>query len=92
MLALRDDNYLPFMGRYFKPQRSALFRLLHLLDVRTTSQDRSITEAIAFIVKHEEDGSPALPATLDLAWASELWRRFIEVPADGRFQRTDSDY
>ncbi len=86
VLALRDDNYLPFMGRYFKPQRSALFRLLHLLDVRTTSQDRSITAAIAFVVKHEENGALALPATLDLAWASELWRRFIEVTADGHLQ------
>ena len=86
VLALRDDNHLPFMSRYFKPQRSTLFRLLHLLDVRTTSQDRSITEAIAFIAKHEAASSPTVPVTLDLAWASEPWRRFIEVSADGQLR------
>lgn len=84
VLALRDDNYLPFMGRYFKPQRGTLFRMLRLLELRATSQDQSITDAIAFILEHEGDSLTLLPAQLELTWTSELWRKFITVSQEDR--------
>jgi len=84
VLALRNDNYLPFMGRYFKSQRPTLFRLLHHLELHATSQDQSLMEALTFILKYETNPNTLLPAKLNLSWASELWRRFISVPQADR--------
>lgn len=84
VLALRDDNYIPFMSRYFKPQRSTLFRLLRQLTFQATSQDRTVAEALTAVLAHAEDTTPLLPATLDLAWVNPLWRKAIEVTRDKR--------
>lgn len=84
VLSLRDDNALPFMGRYFTGHRPVLYRLLRHLTLRSTSQDHAVAQAVAFIVAHEDDPGPLLPARLDLRWTSELWRREIVVHKDGQ--------
>ncbi len=82
VLLLRDDNALPFMGRYFTGHRPVLYRLLRHLTLRSTSQDNAVSQALAYILVHEDDPGPLLPASLDLRWTSELWRREILVHKD----------
>lgn len=84
VLLLRDDNALPFMGRYFTGHRRVLYRLLRHLTLRSTSQDHAVAQAVAYILEHEDDPGPLLPASLDLRWTSELWRSEILVHKDGR--------
>jgi TnpA family transposase len=52
-LAYAGNNYLPFLWRYYKSHRAALFRLLAILPLRSSSQDTALEEAIAFLRAHE---------------------------------------
>ena len=51
--ALSGQNYFPFLWRYYSNHRATLFKLLGLLDLRSTTQDSSLLHAIAFIVAAE---------------------------------------
>jgi hypothetical protein len=50
--ALAGNNYLPFLSRFYRDQRSVFLQVLEHLAPISTSQDRSVEEAIAFVLAH----------------------------------------
>jgi TnpA family transposase len=75
------NNYFPFLWRFYKSHRAALFRLLRSITVRATTQDTAFEETLRFLLKHEHKTSEwlTLPkgTDLDLAWMSDSWRHLV---------------
>lgn len=91
-LAHVGNHYQPFLWPFYKGHRAQLFRLLSVMECRSSTQDRSLEEAILFLKGHESargdwvmtamtqhPGTPeerVLPL-VDLSWASDSWWRFM---------------
>jgi hypothetical protein len=91
-LAHVGNNYQQFLWPFYAPHRAQLFRLLSVLDLRSSSRDRSLEETLAFLKRHESSkGEWLVTATLqhpgtpeeqvvplvDLSWATDTWWKFI---------------
>lgn len=78
--ASSGNNYLPLIWKHFRPHRSLLFRLAHLLDIRPTSQDRTLIDALEVIKlyqdKHRIDW---IGDSVDLSFAAERWRKLLRT-------------
>lgn len=85
--AFAGNNYLPLLTRFYKGQRAAFLRFLAHAAPVSTSQDRAVEQAIAFLLAHhahrrpklqvacEEhvDGQATLRPLLDLSFVGEKW-------------------
>src|SRR6266699_1686975 len=91
-LAHVGNNYQPFLWPFYKGHRAQLFRLLSVMEFRSSSQDRSLEEAICFLKQHETSkGDWLITATVQnpgtpeeqriplvaLSWASDTWWKFM---------------
>ncbi len=83
--AYHQNNYLPLLWKIHVPNRSALFRLLTLLDIRSANQDTRLTEALAFVITHRSMRRDFLPTDIDISFLSKKWHNF--VTADENNQR-----
>lgn len=84
--AHRGGNYLPLMWKFYKGQRATLFRVVRSLIVRPTTEDRSLAEALVFVLENDRLNrhGELVPGELDLSFASERWRELVEAELDGR--------
>jgi hypothetical protein len=82
--ATAGRNYLPFLTRFYSHQRAALFSFLESVELISTSSDKSMTDAIAFLVAHRKSRQERLPVVqngpgeretsfLDLSFVEEPW-------------------
>ena len=78
-MAFANNNYLPFLLPLYRSKRSVLFGCLGSLELRSTTHDRTTTEALAFVFKHRANHKAwlALPedTELDLSWVPEKWQK-----------------
>jgi len=51
--------------------------LLGLMDIRSATQDRSLLDALAVVVKHRHTRRDELAEELDLKFASQRWQSFV---------------
>ena len=63
--ALAGGNHLPLLGRFYKGQRAAFIRFLEYAKPISTSQDRSVEEAISFLLDHRTHRHPRLAVVRD---------------------------
>jgi len=78
--AYDGDNHLPLLWRFYIPHRKALFSLMRSLDIRSTTQDQTVMELLAFVLRHEHRRQRHLPTDgIDLSFASAPWRRLVVV-------------
>ena len=89
--AYADNNYAPFLWQFYKSHRQALFALLDHLELVSTSQDASLTEALAFLRAHRTSKGDwlKLPELTEkklaepplspqaLAWVTDKWWKLI---------------
>ncbi|MGH0945637.1 DUF4158 domain-containing protein [Bacillus mycoides] len=52
-LAFSGDNYYLFLWRFFKSHRSTLFKILESISLYSTHHDKSIEQAITFLLSHQ---------------------------------------
>ena len=86
--ALTGNNHFPFLRRFYHPRRAVLMQALASLDLRSTSQDTSVVEAVAFMLAHREkrrpkltvvdqerlpDGSERVRPLLNLSFIADKW-------------------
>ena len=86
--ALAGNNHLPLLARFYKGQRAAFLRFLAEVGPVSTSQDRSVEEAIGFLLAHRthrhpklkitreetgEDGARVTRRLVDLSFVGERW-------------------
>jgi TnpA family transposase len=86
--ATAGGNYLPFLPRFYSHQRAALFSFLESVELLSTSPDKSMTDAVAFLVAHRKSRHDRLPIReegagmeaapcLDLSFVGEPWWPFV---------------
>ncbi|WP_341679368.1 Tn3 family transposase [Niveibacterium sp. SC-1] len=76
--AMSGSNYLPLVWKHFKSHRSILFRLTHLLDIRPTSQDTALLDALELIKRHQDKHRVEwIEDAGDISFASERWRKLL---------------
>ncbi len=63
--ALAGGNHLPLLGRFYKGQRAAFIRFLEYAKPVSTSQDRSVEEAIRYLLDHRTHRHPRLAVVRD---------------------------
>jgi len=79
-LAYIQNNYLLCLPPLYKNQRSSLFNCLTNLQLKASSQDTSLLDAINFIKKHRNSRKEWLDCTdsnLNLSWVTDRWRKLI---------------
>ncbi|MCU1226726.1 MAG: hypothetical protein JWQ42_4819 [Edaphobacter sp.] len=97
--ATAGRNYLPFLTRFYSHQRAALFSFLESVELVSTSSDRSMIDAIRFLIAHRKSRVDRLPikeeatgeetASLDLSFVGEPWWPLV-VP-DARLKASSCD-
>lgn len=81
--AYNSDNYLPLLWQFYCRYRAILFQLVKSLEIRSTTQDQSLLEAIAFLLNSEQRRGKWLPADVSLNFASQQWQKLIFIEHDG---------
>jgi TnpA family transposase len=82
--AYHRGDFLPLLWSAHKAHRAGLYRLLDLLDIRSTTQDTRLLTALAFIKKHRRRRREHLDDAPPATFASHRWRRYIESRHEGR--------
>ena len=75
--AWHGNNDLPLLWPIHANTRNLLFRLLELMDIRAATQDRSLLDALAAVVRHRHTRSDELKDSLDLDFCSPRWQNFV---------------
>ena len=75
--AYNSDNYFPLLWQFYRSHRAALFRLVDSLEIRSTTQDESLIEAVKFLLENQHRRGQWLPNIIRLDFASELWRKQV---------------
>ncbi|HET9239221.1 MAG TPA: Tn3 family transposase [Oligoflexus sp.] len=75
-------NYLAFLPRIFKGSRSALYSLLEGMPLITTSSDKSVILAVAFLLQNRRSKGEWLhnTAAIDLSWVADKWWPLVAGP------------
>lgn len=60
-LAFAGNNYYPFLWQHYKSHRSTLFKILHSIRLRSTSQDKLMEQAISFLQSHQNSRADWIP-------------------------------
>lgn len=71
------DNHLPLLWLFYKSHRSTILRMVRRLDLASTTEDRSLIDAIELILTQERTRSDWLDEAVDLAFTTQLWRKTI---------------
>jgi TnpA family transposase len=80
-LALAAGNHFRLLPECFRNARQALLSLLEHLPLCPTSQDRSVVDAVAFVLANQNGRAPTVSTTsgteqrpkLDLSFVNETW-------------------
>ncbi len=75
--AYNSDNYFPLLWQFYRSHRSTLFRLVDSLEIRSTTQDQSLIEAVKFLLENQHRRGEWLPKSIQLDFAGELWQRQV---------------
>jgi TnpA family transposase len=78
--AYAENNYFPFLWRFYKSHRQPLFGLLDQLRLVSTSQDTAIEEALTFLRRHRTEKRDWLDLPtppLDLTWVPDKWWKLM---------------
>ncbi|SMC29511.1 Transposase and inactivated derivatives, TnpA family [Andreprevotia lacus DSM 23236] len=78
------NNYLPRILTHFKSHRPVLFRLIHLLQIESASQDHSLIDALEIIKTYQDKHRvECINQPVKLSFASERWLKLLRRPAEG---------
>ncbi|MEL6855637.1 MAG: Tn3 family transposase, partial [Cyanobacteria bacterium J06607_13] len=82
--AYNSQNHLPMMWRFYSSFRRRLFDLVRLLDIQSASEDETLSEAMAFILRHQHTRRKHLPLDIDVSFMSRAWRQLAITNVDGQ--------
>lgn len=80
--AFSGDNYFPLLWRFYRSHRSTLFRMLRLQTMTSTTEDQSLMQALAVLLKHENRKSLLIDDEVDFSFTNERWKRTVLVKTD----------
>lgn len=71
------DNYLPLLWPYYKSHRPTLLRMVRILNLKSTAEDRSLIDALELILAQERQRGDWLDGPMDLSFTTHLWRKTL---------------
>ena len=77
--AYHNDNYLPLLWPVHAVNRAVIFRVLDLIKIQSSTQDKSLLRALDFVYEHRKTRKDYLPPGIDLQFASQRWQTFIRT-------------
>lgn len=80
--AFSGDNYFPLLWRFYRSHRPTLFRMVHLLTMTSTSEDKSLMQALDVLLEHENRKIAWIDEAVDLSFTNERWKRTVLVKTD----------
>ena len=84
--AYNGNNYYPLLHKFYRSHRSTLFSLIGTLEFVSTSQDKTMTEVLTYLRRHQTSSEEFLPYDLSfsLDFISEKWKGLVvTTTADG---------
>jgi TnpA family transposase len=81
--AYHNNNYLPLLWPVHAINRAVLFRVLDLLRIESSTQDRRLLDAFELVRQYRHSRREVLPAAVDLGFASQRWQAFVQERAHG---------
>jgi len=81
--AFHRNNYLPLLWGKHKAHRRALFNLLDLLDIGSTTEDDSLLKALDLIKEHQHLRKEYIESNIELDFLSYRWKNFVEHLENG---------
>ncbi|MEU7799756.1 Tn3 family transposase [Micromonospora arborensis] len=88
--AYQGNNYLPFVEKFYRGSRAALFDMLDVLEFQAASADQRVLKAVEFLRANRTRTGEHLnitvgerngrPVELDLSFATENWRKLVVDP------------
>lgn len=87
-MAFAGNNYLPFMVRLYKKQRSTLFRTIEILNLASATEDKDLLNAFQFILTHKkrrteflsiqsDPNDPSSRNVINIRWIRESWWKLV---------------
>jgi len=76
-VACNSKNHLPLIWEFYENKRSTLFKLLHALDLKSTTQNDLLIKAMDIILENEDKKSEYLDIKINLSFTTEAWRKLI---------------
>src|ERR1700677_505104 len=78
--AQAGNTYYPYLWRFYQNHRSTLLRIWHVLQFRSTTQDKSLETALALVLANETSRMEwlSLPeSSSSLDWIPDTWWRLV---------------
>lgn len=94
-IAYTGNNYLPFMLAPYQTQRPLLLNCLSLLNLESTSADRSLIDAICFVLANRQSHRESLSiaeTNVSLKWIREKWRKLVTGQRSGAVSEVNRKY
>ncbi len=87
-MSFAGNNYLPFMVRLYKKQRSTLFRTIEILNLASATEDKDLLNAFQFILTHKkrrteflsiqsDPNDPSSRNVINIRWIRESWWKLV---------------
>lgn len=82
--AYNNKNYYPLLWKSFKSHRKPFFEILKILSIRSTTDNKSLVNAIKYLLVNESRKSEFIDASVDLSFANQKWQKVITSKFDGK--------
>ena len=82
VMAYVGKNHFPLLWNYFKDKRSALIKLLKVLNIRSITEDDNLIRAMKVMLEHSNKKSEYIDVDLDLSFISEPWLKMVVKKED----------
>jgi len=76
-VACNSKNHLPLIWQFYENKRATLFKLLHAINFKSTTQNDSLINAMNIMLNYEDKKSEYLYIPINLSFTTEAWRKLI---------------
>lgn len=80
--AFSGDNYFPLLWRFYRSHRPSLFRMVRLLAMSSTSEDKSLMDALGILLEHENRRVAWIDDAVDFSFSNERWKKTVLTKTD----------
>lgn len=82
--AYHSHNHLPLLWNKHKAHRVAIYQLLNLLEIKSTTEDTALLKAFEFIKINQNTRRDYLQKTIELDFLSLRWRNYVHTKHKGK--------
>ncbi len=77
--AYHHNNYLPLLWSAHATNRAVIFRVLDLIQIKSSTQDRNLLQALEFVCQHRNTRKDILPPDINIGFISQRWQTFVRT-------------